>query len=182
MRRSLSPRGIALSGLLAAVALLLMLLAGVTPSGWMGVTAVAGLAVAVAISAAGYSCGAGVYLAAGLLGLLLLPAKRVAVLFLALFGLYPVLKNLFERLPSRVLCVVCKLAFFNLDVLGLYFLASGLMGTLFTMELPVPTWLVLMLGGSVVFLLYDYAFSKVMALLQARLIPQLRRGVQGRTF
>ena len=170
---------IALSGLLAAAALVLLLLAAVVPSGWMGVTALAGLSVAVAVSAMGYRSGISVYIVSGLLGLLLLPSKRAALLYLVLFGCYPILKNLFERLKPLALRLICKLAFFNLVVLGLYFFAGALMGELFTMDLAVPTWLVLMAAGSAVFLLYDIAFTKVMSLLQARLIPPLQRNFRG---
>ena len=38
----------------------------------------------------------------------------------------------------------------------------------------------LFVAGNVIFLIYDYAFSKVMSLIQARLIPQLRRRFVGR--
>lgn len=180
--RKITPQTIALTGLLAAVGLVILFLAGVTPSGWVGVTAIAGIAVAVAIASAGYLSGALCYLVSGLLGLLLVPAKHAAVLFLCLFGLYPLLKNLFERLKVRPLEYVLKLAFFNAVFFALYFLAFQLFfqPAAEGWRFPVPVLPALAVVCNVLFLIYDYAFSKVMALLQVRLISQLQRRFAGR--
>lgn len=180
-RPKLSARITALSGMLAAVALVIQLLASLIPSGWTALAAVAGLAVAVAVSAAGYTSAVLCYVVSGLLSLILIPAKHVAVLYVCLFGIYPLLKSLFEKLKWRVLEYVLKLAFFNL-ILGLLYL----LGYQLFFQSAVAAWSyplhfvpVLFVGGSVVFLAYDYAFSKVMALLQARIIPQIRRRFAG---
>ena len=93
-RAKISPRLIALAGVLAAVALVIQLLASLIPSGWTAMAAVAGLAVAVAVSAAGYVAGILCYVVSGVLSLLLLPAKHVAILFVCLFGIYPLVKSL----------------------------------------------------------------------------------------
>ena len=177
-----STQSIALVGLLSAVALALLFAASVIPTGWVGVTAVAGLSVAVAVSALGYLSGVLGYVVSGLLALLLLPAKHVAILYACLCGLYPVLKNLFEKCRARILEYLLKLAFFNLVLFLLYQFAFALFfaGSAAEWSNAVPFVLVLFLGGNIVFLLYDYAFSKVMALLQKRLVQPLRRRMSGR--
>ena len=176
-RARLSARTIALAGLLAAAALVIQLLADLIPSGWTALTAVAGLAVAMAVSSTGYLAGALCYVASGLLSLLLLPAKHVAVLYVCLFGLYPLVKSLLERCKRRAVEYVFKLAFFDLVFGLLYLLAYGLLfqSVVEAWTAPLPMLPVLFGAGNIVFLLYDYAFSRVMALLQARLIPQIRR-------
>lgn len=180
-RPNISARTTALAGMLAAVALVIQLLASLVPSGWTALAAVAGLAVAVAVSAAGYGPALMCYVASGLLSLILIPAKHVAVLYVCLFGLYPLLKSLLERLKWRVLEYVLKLAFFNLVLSGLYLLGYRLFfqATVAAWSYPLPFVPVLFVGGNIVFLVYDYAFSKVMALLQARIIPQIRRRFAG---
>lgn len=177
--RKLSPKIIALSGLLSAVALVLLYLSGIIPSGWVGVTAVAGLAVAVAVSSAGLQCGVMTYIVSAVLALLLIPAKQTALVYGAMFGLYPLLKLLFERVKNRALEYLLKLAFFNVMLFALYHIAKGLFfaGLSWSWKIPFP--LVLAVVGSVIFLAYDFAFSKVMAMLQARLVPQIRRRFSG---
>ena len=160
-RQKISAQVIALTGLLSAVCLVLLFAASVAPSGWTGLTAVAGLAVAVAVSASGYLSGVLCYLVSGILGLLLVPGKHAAVLFLCLFGLYPLLKNLLERLKSRVLEILLKLAFCD------------------AWDLSIPFAPAFFVVAGIIFLIYDYAFSKVMAMLQSRLIPLLRQRSSG---
>ena len=73
---------IALGGMLGAGSLVILWLACIVPSGWLGLTAVAGLfpvtATLYAGRAAGYMCWA----AGSLLGLVLLPNKGIPLLYL----------------------------------------------------------------------------------------------------
>ena len=179
--QSLSTQTLALTGLLSAVCLVLLFAASVAPSGWTGLTAVSGLAVAVAVSSAGYLSGILCYLVSGILALLLLPGKHVAVLFLCLFGIYPVVKNLLERLKHRGIELLGKLAFCEAVLAMLYLLAYSLFfaDAVRSWHYAVPFAPVFFVLAGLVFLIYDYAFSKVMALLQARLIPQLRNRFRG---
>lgn len=181
-RTRLSAQTIALTGVMAAIGLAILLLAGVAPTGWIGITALAGFPVALCVSAAGYVSGVMCWIAAGLLALLLVPGKQVAVLFLCLFGLYPILKNRIERCEKRPVRLVLKLLCYNIVFFVLYALAYALLfqGVADSWTAPVPLLPALFVVTNVVFLLYDYAFSKVMALLQARLVPELRRFFKGR--
>lgn len=181
-RAKFSAQTIAMTGVMAAVGLVFLLLAGIAPTGWIGITALAGFPVALCVSAAGYASGVLCWIVAGLLALLLVPGKQVAVLFLCLFGLYPILKNRIERKDRRPVRLILKLAFYNIVFFVLYFLAYSVMFQSMTdsWSYSVPLLPVLWVVTNVVFLLYDYAFSKVMALLQARLVPELRRFFKGR--
>lgn len=175
--KTISTQTVAQAALLSAVALVFLFAAGMIPTGWTGVTAVAGLAVAVAVSASGYFTGALCYLVTSILSLLIIPGKHVAILFASLFGLYPLLKIRIERMKHRLVSILVKLVFFNIVFIlllqfALQFLWSDL---LVQWTYSFPLQIVLCLIGSAIFLLYDFAFTKVMALLQARLIPQLRR-------
>ncbi len=173
----MSTRSSAITGILSAVAVILMLLAGVLPSGWLGVTALSGLMVAVAVSACGYMSGAMCYLVSGILGLLLVPAKQVPVLFLCFLGLYPIMKQLIERIASRVTEYGLKLLCFY----GIFGILYRLAYSLFFQSVAeqwqrgLPILLVFLICGGIVFLAYDYAFSKVIALLQRRVINKIVR-------
>ena len=89
MRRGVSEKTwtVALSGVLAAMSLALLYLASVLPTGQLGVAAVAGLFPMAAVISAGWKAGACCWLASGLLGLLIVPGKGIALLFL----LFPVI-------------------------------------------------------------------------------------------
>ena len=159
---------VALSGVLAAASLAVLWLACVTPSGQAGVTAAAGLFPVGAVLSAGGGAGLLCWGAASILGLLLLPDKGVALMYLVFFGLYPVVKSRLEQLKSRPAEWAGKLVFFNAALSLLWFAFQGLL-------LPnLPEWLtgqVWMLygAGNLIFILYDVALSRLIGGLSARL-------------
>lgn len=157
----------ALGGVLAALSLLLLYLATLMPSGRMGMVAVAGLVPAAGVVSGGLAAGLLCYGAAGLLGLLLLPDKGCALLYLIFFGLYPIVKSAVERLRRLPLELLIKLAFFNLVLSILLFGFSALLFP-FLPEFLHST-LLIYLVGNVVFLLYDYGFSKLITYYASRI-------------
>ena len=159
---------VALSGVLAAASVGVRGRACVTPSGQAGVTAAAGLFPVGAVLSAGRGAGLLCWGAASILGLLLLPDKGVALMYLVFFGLYPVVKSRLEQLKSRPAEWAGKLVFFNAALSLLWFAFQGLL-------LPnLPEWLtgqVWMLygAGNLIFILYDVALSRLIGGLSARL-------------
>ncbi len=158
----------ALGGVLAAGALVMLWLACVAPSGRLGLSAVGGLFPMAATLAAGRGAGYLCWGAAGLLGLVILPDKGVALLFLAFFGLYPVVKGAIESLRRLPVEWGLKLAFFNVILTISWFVFRELF-------LPnPPQWLgdntLLLYGaGNVVFVMYDVGLSRLVAMLSSRL-------------
>ena len=164
----------ALGGMLAAGALVMLWLACMAPSGQLGLTAVGGLFPMAASVAAGRAVGYLCWGAAGLLGLILLPDKGVALLYLIFLGLYPVVKGAVESLRRLPLEWALKLAFFNAALTVCWFLFRELF-------LPaLPDWLTGSLpalygAGNAVFVLYDIGLSRLVGWLQVRLSPRGRR-------
>lgn len=162
------------SGILSALSLALLALASVAPTGRLGLVAAAGLMPAAAVVSGGLPLGFLCWAASGLLGLILLPDKGNALLYLAFFGIYPMVKSAVERLRKLPLEWLCKLAFFN-GVLTVFWLVlrSVLLAAL-PSQLRQP-WLAY-LAGNIVFILYDYGFSKLMMFYAARIDRIIRRG------
>lgn len=159
-------RGVVFPAIFGALALAVLYLGTALPTGTWGLAAAAGLfPLAVVLSvgvAAGLLCWAGVTV----LAFLMLPDKFMALLFGALFGVYPIVKGLIERLRKLPLEYVLKLAFFNAALTVIYLaMKAALLGSL-PEELGVA-W-ALYLAGNVVFLLYDYGVSKLIALYMNR--------------
>lgn len=165
---------VALAALLAALSLGILYSACVAPAGRLGLVAVAGLMPAAAVISAGPRAGGLCYGGTGLLALFLLPDKGNALLYLLLFGLYPLVKYGIERLRRLVLELVLKLVFFN-GVLTLLWCA---LRPVLLSAVPVPegmAWL-LYLGGSIVFLCYDFGFTKLIGFYVQRVDRPLRKG------
>ena len=169
--RTRMPRGrsgrTALGGVLAAVSLALLWVAGMAPSGRLGLSALAGLGPVVAVLTAGRGAGYLCWAASGVLGLLLTPDKGAAALYLVFFGLYPVVKARLESMDRRVAEWALKLIYFNGVLTGFVALFQQLI-------FPVlPSWMtglpVLYGLGNLAFVLYDVGLSRLIALLLRRL-------------
>ena len=165
---------VALTGVLTALSLVFLWVSAVAPAGRLGLVAIAGVFPAGAVVSAGLGAGFFCYGATGLLGLILLTAKGCAVLYLIFFGLWPMVKSLLERLPSRVAEWAGKLLVCN-AVLALCWFG---LRTLFLPFLPPALeagWMVFA-AGNVAFVIYDVGFSKLIAFYQARIDRALRGG------
>lgn len=107
-----------------------------------------------------------VWLATGLLTLILATDKELAIVYLAIFGWYPALWPTLERLP-RGIVPLAKLALFNAAAVGSYALMMPLLGL--TEEMGEPALIVLLLVmGNVIFFLED-------RVLIPRLLTQLQK-------
>ena len=157
----------ALGGVLAAGSLVFLWIASLTPSGRLGLTAVAGLFPMAAVLAAGRSAGYLCWAASGLLGFFLLPDKGVSLLYLAFLGLYPIVKSRIESIRRLSVEWLLKLVFFDLALTLFWFFFRELF-------LPdPPLWLadnllLVYLLGNLVFVLYDVGLSRLIAMLRVR--------------
>jgi hypothetical protein len=148
-----------LTALLMALSTVILFLSSYLPSGRLSLVAIAGLLPAAAVISAGLGAGIFCYVGTSLIAFFLLPVKECALLYAVLFGHYPVLKSLIERLNKPVLEWVCKLGLFNALLSLLYFAFR----VLFLSALP-EAWAqtaVLYVGGNVAFVLYDLCFSQL---------------------
>ena len=162
-----------LTALLMALSVAVLFLASYLPSGRLSIVAVAGLLPAAAVISAGLGAGLFCYVGTSLLAFFLLPAKECALLYMVLFGHYPVLKHLIERLNKPVLEWICKIGLFNALLSLLYFVFR----VLFLSALP-EAWAqaaVLYVGGNVAFVLYDLCFSQLAGWYIRRVDRLLRR-------
>ena len=167
MRRNSKAAQVAYPAILGALAVGLVYLACLAPTGQWGIVAAAGLLPAAAVIDFGVKAGLLCWAGASLLSLLLVPSKFCALLFAALFGLYPVVKSLAEGLRKKPVEYLLKLGFFDAVFTVLYLtMRAAVLGSL-PEALGGPAW-VLYLAANAVFLAYDYGFSRLIAVYIAR--------------
>jgi hypothetical protein len=167
MRRKSAASKVAYPAILSALALILVYLGSVAPSGNWGIVAAAGLLPAAAVISVGLKAGFLCWAATAILAFLLVPDKFCVLLFGALFGLYPMVKSLIEQLRKKPLEYVLKLVFFNAAFTVIYLVMSSAVAASLPEVLGSSVWM-LYLAANVVFLMYDYGFSKLIALYIAR--------------
>jgi len=155
---SVKTRKLTLSALFSALAVIMLYVASVWPTGQFGLAAVASLFVAAAVVETGISGGVSVFIISSFLGMLLLPNRAAPLLFLLFFGFYPVLKSLIERMPGTALQWFFKLLVFNTSLTVTWFFFRSFFIQAYE---TVPGVLVIYLGGNLLFALFDYGFTKL---------------------
>ncbi|HHU23155.1 MAG TPA: hypothetical protein GXZ52_07070 [Clostridiales bacterium] len=151
------------SALLAALGCALLYISAVIPSGRIALVAVSGLLTAAALIHCGIFHSIAVFATTAVLSAAIIPLKSCAVLYAVFLGYYPIAKSLFERLKSRVLEWVCKLALFNgaltcLWILGRSVFLPGEVPGFF--EKYIILAYILM---NLVFIVYDLGISKLIS-------------------
>lgn len=156
----------ALGGIIAALSISMMFLIAVVPFFTYALPAAAAILLIPIVIEINKKWAFGVYASVSILALLVVPNKEVAVIYAAFFGYYPIIKAFFEsRFPIAIVWVV-KLIVFNITIFASYYLMLKFMGIeideLQTLgKFAVPILLVL---GSVAFLMYDFALTKIISL------------------
>lgn len=167
MRKQSLAAKIAYPALLGALSLIFVYLGSIAPSGKWGLIAVGGLFPAAAVISIGLKSGFLCWAGVSILAIIFIPDKFSALLYCALFGLYPMVKSLVERLRRSALGYVLKLVFFNLAFSLVYIIMrEAVLGSL-PSALNVG-WLIYLIGN-VVFLIYDFGFSKLISFYIARI-------------
>lgn len=100
------------------------------------------------------------FLAAALLGLIILPNKLLILPYFLYFGYYGILKSIFERRGSLLQEWFFKLLSFNLALLAFYIIGSFLLYLPFESKLPV---ILILLLAQVYFFIYDYCYTLFIA-------------------
>ncbi len=150
-----------------ALALVLLYLGTMFPTGTWGIAAVAGIMPVFAVLSSGLASGFLCWAGVAILDFLLLPDKFLALLFGVLFGLYPVLKGVIERLRRLPLEYLLKLAFFNASLTVIYLTMKA--SVLSSLPTALSVVRLLYLVGNIVFLVYDFGLSRLISFFMARL-------------
>lgn len=171
---------VALGGLAAALCLLLMFLTGVFPFATYALPALAGMVLIAIVQENGYKAAVTVYAAVSLLSVFIVPDRQAAILFIAFFGYYPILKGKLERLPA-ILRWLLKFFFFNVAVVAGYLVIIYLFGIDEILEEVGPlgeySLLVTLLAGNLVFLVYDYALRNIVQIYVQWFRPKILRKI-----
>ena len=149
---------LALSALFVALTVITLYSASVWPTGLFGLVAFASMFCAATVIDAGISYGLYVYIISAILGIILLPDKAAPVLYIFFFGYYPIVKSLIEHLKAVLIQWALKLLVFNTSLTIILFFFKGL---ILNLGDNPPGLLLIYPAASVVFLLFDYGYTKL---------------------
>ncbi|NLB28975.1 MAG: hypothetical protein GX823_01920 [Clostridiales bacterium] len=150
--------GAVFSGAMAAGAIVFLFLGRVIPTGQLGFAAVASLFVAAVIIDIGAIWAVGAWVAASVLGFILLPGSSVIWMFALFFGYYPIVKLLAEKRFPKLGAWIAKFLIFYIGLFSAFIIAGLAAGYLAYGNWVVPAALV---GGGVAFAVFDIGYSKL---------------------
>ena len=175
MKRS---KKMALTGMLCALAVVIMMLGGVIPLATFCCPALAGLMLIPVFVECGEKLSWCAYAAIAALSLILCPDKEAALL-LAFIGYYPILRWRLDQLRSGFVRVIAKLGVFNLAVAAMYALSILVLQMDQILreyqEMGLALTAACLLVGNVTLLLYDRLIAIMTALYVKRLRGRLMK-------
>ena len=157
---------VSLGGAVAALSLVLMLLTSIIPFGTYAFPAFAGILLVLLVFNLGYAYAFAVYFVTAALSFLLVTDKEAALYYALFLGFYPILKGVIERIPSKPVQYIVKLALFNVCMIAAFYIGITLLSipkesfNLFGVYLP---WVFLILGN-IVFIIYDLCITRLVTL------------------
>ncbi len=157
---------VALGGVVAALSIILMLGAGVTSTLIYAVPMLTGALLIALVIEFGSGFATAVYVSVSVISLLVLGNKEAAVMYVGLFGYYPILKGFLEKHFKKVLCWVVKYIIFNFAVIISYFAITKVFLIPFDDIEEFGKWglVILLLAGNVVFAMYDVLLTRLVTI------------------
>ena len=153
-------KSLALGGVLAALAVVIMSMGGLIPVATYACPVLCAILQYTVLRFCGRRIAWAWYGVVAILSMLLDPDKEAAALFVFL-GYYPILKPRIDKLPAKWLC---KCILFNVAILTMYWLLIHLMGMVQLLEefseLGTVMTVVMLVMGNVIFFLLDIALNK----------------------
>ena len=163
---------ISLTAMFAALSLIVLYLATLLPVGRDILYFISSLFVAALLVERQPGMAILLFIVVSGLGLLIVPGLIYVLPYILLFGHYGIGKYFIEKIPDKVIAYLLKLLYFNAAMAGIYFLAYSVFISGILAELPL--W-ALIVGAQVVFVIYDFLYSKVTLFYAEHIRPKLIR-------
>jgi hypothetical protein len=158
---------IALGGMLAALSIVLMFFAMLFPFAQLVLPAMAGILLVCAVFEMGEGWAFLIFVAVGILSLLLPSSKDAAIYYIFFFAHYPIIKSFLEKIKNKPLKWAAKLVIFNACVWAALFVSIKLMGI--PGDVLKYGYLVTAVLLNVTFIIYDIAVTRLILLYNYRI-------------
>ena len=156
---------VALGGVATGLCVVLMFLTGMVPFSYYALPALAGLLLIAVKEENGMGTAMIVYAAVSLLSLLVVPVKEAALLFVAFFGYYPIVRDRLSKVRPKILSIVIRFLIFNVSVVIAYWIIVHVFGIVEILEefgdFGKYSVLVLLGFGNIFFIIYDFAIRNL---------------------
>ncbi len=156
---------VSLGGIVSALCIIMMFCVGIFPVFVYLFPMICGLLISIVNFECGVKTSIASYVSVALLSLMISPDKESALLFTTFFGCYPIIKIYIDRLSSKLIKILIKLAVFNASVISSYYILISIFGVVDMSEMGGDFGkygvIVLLLIGNFTFGFYDIAVKRL---------------------
>ena len=170
---------VALGGIVSALCLVTMFLAGVLPALYIVLPMIAGVLMMIIAEEVSKSWALLTYIAVSILAMFITFDKEAALLFILIFGHYPILRLYTEKLPLKWLRRLVRMLIFNVCVIAYFYVTVYIFGLdemLDEFDDYGRYGAYIMLGmANIIFVLYDLNLDNIHRRYKKRLAVKLRK-------
>lgn len=169
---------VALGGIVSALCLVTMFLAGIIAPLYLVLPMTAGLLLMIIVEEVSMGWALLTYIAVSILSMFITADKEAALIFIMLFGHYPLLRVGLEKIRLGFIRFILKLAVFNLCALAFFYVTVYLFGISEMLDEMSDFGrfggIIFLIVCNVVFVLYDYVLEAVYKVYIKRLMPKFK--------
>lgn len=170
---------VALGGIVSALCLVTMFLAGILPALYLLLPMIAGVLMMIIAVEVSSSWAMLTYIAVSLLSMIITFDKEAALIFIMLFGHYPVLRMYIEKIQLNGIRWLIKFTVFNVCVIAYFYVTVYIFGLDQMLEEFGEFGrygAYIMLGiANVIFVLYDINLDNIYRIYRQKLMPKFRK-------
>ena len=170
---------VALGGIVSALCLVTMFLAGVLPALYLLLPGIAGILLMIIAVEVNTAWAFLTYIAVSLLSLFITFDKEAALIFIMLFGHYPIIRFYIQKIPLRLIRLVIKLVIANACIIAYFYVTVFILGLDDILDefndLGRYGAYIFLGMTNVIFLIYDFDLDFMHRLYQKRIMPKFRK-------
>ncbi len=165
----------ALSGMLAALTVLLLFFGSVVQIFAYVAPLISGLIMIILINNVNKRSAWTVFVVSSLVAVFLLPDKECALTYVFFFGWYPMVKDSFDKIKIKILRIVAKFAVYNVAVVFSQLVCIYVFGIPFDNVFGVWGIVILLLLANLLFALYDRLFVLLSFIYMKKYYSKVKR-------
>lgn len=170
---------VALGGIVSSLCLLCMFLAGIMPMFYLILPMIAGILLMIIAEEVNLSWAWLTYIAVGILSLFVTADKEASLVFIMIFGHFPIIRLHMEKIKLKLLRWLIKLAIFNACAISFFYVTVYIFGIREMLEEMNEYGrygaVILLVLCNIIFVLYDLNLYLMYGIYKIKFMPLLRK-------
>lgn len=170
---------VALGGIVSSLCLLCMFLAGIMPMFYLILPMIAGILIMIIAEEVNLSWAWLTYIAVGILSMFITADKEASLVFIMIFGHFPIIRLHMEKIKLKLLRWLIKLAIFNACAVSFFYITVYIFGIREMLEEMNEYGrygaVILLVLCNIIFVLYDLNLYLMYGIYKIKFMPLLRK-------